>query len=351
MTDNQTMELCIVNYGMLSPTGINASMSIANVLTGISRKMRFGGIEDMKFVPVTLGVAEYINKDHSNSERMYKLMERAFEESVSAIKGKNPYASPVRLYLGLPKPRPGLATDLKRLMTEEVHLLEIKTGLKLSVEFIFEDHDSGIVALSKAAKEIDTGTFNFVVIGGVDSFVSQKTIRWLENEKRLKCSTNSSGFTPGEAAAFCLLCNNQTAESLELAVKARILSAATKEEPNTPDTGIQTSGQGLSMAIAEALSPLAEDEQIDETFCTLKGLRYEAEEFAFSIPPNGRKLKNPGEFTSLQMNWGDIGAASVPALICYAIEKRDLGFAEAGNNLIFTLSPGKSRSAALIRTT
>ncbi len=55
------MGLCIVNYGMQSPTGTDVSMSIANVLAGIVRVVKFKDIEDMKFNPVPLGVAEYVN--------------------------------------------------------------------------------------------------------------------------------------------------------------------------------------------------------------------------------------------------------------------------------------------------
>jgi hypothetical protein len=175
-------------------------------------------------------------------------------------------------------------------------------------------------------------------------------VEWLEEQRLLKCSTNRNGFTPGEAACFCLLCSEQTAKQYQLPIKARIIRAAIAREPYLPGSEIPTAGKGITTAIATVLQSLPENAQVAETFCTLKGLRHEVEEFSFSIVKTGQKIQQPGVYTTLISNWGDIGAASAPALICYAAEKKELGFAEAGHHLIFTMSPGGSRSAALIQT-
>jgi 3-oxoacyl-[acyl-carrier-protein] synthase-1 len=333
---------------MRSPTGTTAPMSIANVLAGIYRKRRFKAIEDRNFVPVTLGMADYLNKKCSNNVRMHLLMERAFEETVQVLLKTN--SKSIKLFMGVPAARPGLDQEFISQLNEKLHGLGIVTGLNLSIDYIRENHDSGMIALSKAADFLKAGLGDFVLIGGVDSYVSKETVAWLESQQLLKCSTNRNGFTPGEAASFCLLCTEQTAKQYQLPIKARILRVATAREPYLPGSEIPTAGKGITTAIATALQSLPENAQVAETFCTLKGLRHEVEEFSFSIVKTGQKIQQPGVFTTLVPNWGDIGAASAPALICYAAEKKELGFAEAGYQLIFTFSPGDSRSAALIQT-
>ncbi|MBU3916422.1 hypothetical protein KKA14_12880, partial [bacterium] len=220
---------------------------------------------------------------------------------------------------------------------------------KIKTEFIREDHSSGMIALEKAREEIQNGDYEFCLVAGVDSFVSEKTIEWLERENQLKCSTNKNGYTPGEAASCLLVCDELTANRYELPVKAKILDVVSSEELAFAGSGIPTTGKGLSTAISGVLKSLEEGEKVHETFCTLKGLRREAEEFGYSNMIAGPFLRKPGEYSSLASCWGDVGAASATALICYAIEKNSLGFAEGPNNLIFTISSGKSRSAALIR--
>ncbi|MCG8333997.1 MAG: hypothetical protein MJE63_05740 [Proteobacteria bacterium] len=344
------MTVCIVSYGMQSPTGTSASMSIANVIAGIARTVRFNSIEDMRFNPVTLGMAQYLPDDSPNSGRISQLMAPALEETLKDFSKEDLGTRPIKIYIGIPRHRPGLDMSIESLLGQSLEILKLQKSLNLEWSFIRENHDSGCIALMHAMEDLETKTCRFAVIGGVDSFVSEETVEWLEKEKYLKCSTNPKGFTPGEAASFCLLCSEQTANELNLPIKGKVLKSATKKEPHLPGAESPTSGKGLSQAIESVLQTLPEDQQIDETFCTLKGLRHEAEEFSFTIPRTGFRFTSPGTFTTLVPNWGDIGAASAPALICYALEKRSLEFSEPGYNLIFTQSPGSSRSAALIQT-
>jgi 3-oxoacyl-[acyl-carrier-protein] synthase-1 len=345
-----SLDLCVVNYGLRSPTGTDAAMSIANVLTGICRKMRFSTIEDSNFEPVTLGVAEYLDKTATLSERTFRLLEGAWKEVIETFSQINRKVPVLKLFLGLPASRPGMDSNFLQRLQAKLQHLEILNDINLSTNYIREDHDAGIFALAKASDYLRSGAGEFVLIGGADSCVSQETVDWLEEKQWLKCSTNRKGYTPGEAACFCLLCAEQTAKAYNMPIKTRILTVATEQEPNLPGSEQPTAGRALTGAIASVLEFLPANEQIAETFCTLKGLPHEAEEFALTLSRIGNRFSHPGEFTTFQMNWGDIGAASVPALICYAAEKKALGFADPGHHLIFSLSPGGSRSAALIQT-
>jgi 3-oxoacyl-[acyl-carrier-protein] synthase I len=291
-------------------------------------------------------LAEYINQQYSINARFEELLVSALEESLQPLEEKEK----IMLLLALPKDRPGLdftlPIELKKVVSEVV----AQSGKRIEIEMIREDHDSGLIAINRADELIQNEKTDFCLVAGVDSFVHQDTVSWLEDSGKLKCSSNRNGFVPGEAAAGCLICNEKTAIRLNLPVLANILGVASAEEPSFSQKDVPNGGRGLSRAIGQVLEPLSEGERVRETFCTMKGVRHEALEYSFAAMRCGSLLEQPTEYTALTPFWGDIGAASGPALIVYAIEKKSLGFSEAGHNLIFTQSPGGSRSAALVQT-
>lgn len=347
----EQMDLCIVSCGIQSPTGIGAPMSIANVMAGISRITRNKTILDTKFAPVSLGTAQYLENKLPNSTRMVSLLIPALKEALEALQTIATPFKNIPLVLGLPKQRPGLDQALTGTLKTEIAEFNLRSKVQLIPEFICSDHDSGIMALNQAEQFLRENRSEMVLVGGVDSFISAKTIAWLEREGQLYCSANKNGYTPGEAAACFLVCAEKTALAYKLPIRAKVLKTATVKEPSASDPTLVNAGKGVSQAVAQVLAQLPEAERVQEIFCTLKGVRTEAKEFAFGMMEVGPRFEKPGEFTSLCQRWGDIGAASAPALIGYALEKRALEFAEGGYQLILTLSPGGSRSTALIRTT
>jgi 3-oxoacyl-[acyl-carrier-protein] synthase-1 len=324
-------------------------MSIANVLAGISRISRVKDMRDKKFERVALGTAKYISTTESNLGRIKKLLMPAIQEAIAILNEHDKFPQPLNLIVGLPRHRPGLDRNLVDKLEKLIAAFNIGSKIKLIPEFICQDHDAGVIALQKIIQKQREN--EFTLIGGVDSFVSNETVTWMERENRLYCSTNKNGFTPGEAAACCLVCDETNALNHRLPIKARIFSSATAKEPSATDLELVNTGKGLSQAFGSVLEQLPENERVQEIFCTLKGVRTEAEEFAFSLMKISSQLESPGSFTSLSQRWGDIGAASAPALMVYAIEKKSLGYSKSGHHLVFTQSPGGSRSAVLIQTT
>jgi 3-oxoacyl-[acyl-carrier-protein] synthase-1 len=322
-------------------------MSIANVMAGIPRKSRSQKIIDTKQRPVVLGIAKYLSQNLNLNTRFTGLLIPALAETMQILEGKKGIS--LKFLLGLPKPRPGLASTLISELEASLSKTTFKPDIKFNLEIIRRDHDSGLVAMTKAVEALQNGEVEFCLVGGVDSYVHQKTISWLEKEEQLICSSNNNGYTPGEAAALCLLCEEKIALKYQLPVLAKILGTATAEEPSVKQEDLPNTGKGLSQAINMVLKSLPENELIQETFCTLKGLRHEAMEYSFSIMTSSTLLEKPGSFSSFSLYWGDIGAASAPALMVYAIEKKSLGYSKGGHHLVFTQSPGSSRSAALLQ--
>ena len=344
------MELCIISNGLRSPTGLSAAMSIANVLAGISRISRTETIIDKSFKPVSLGIAEYIGQSVPNTARFIDLLIPSIKEAIQVLIDHQALPEKLPLLLGLPRERPGLERTLESELALALSHLESQVGIGILPEFIRRDHDAGMVGFIKAEEICQSNPNDFVLVAGIDSFVSEETIAWLEQSQQLNCTGNKFGFTPGEAAACCLVCAEATAHKLQLPIRAKIVHSTTALEPTFFDDSSINAGRGLSEAMTTVLESLPDDEQIQEIVCTLKGQRSEAQEFGMSTMGIGKRLSKPGEYVSLNSRWGDIGAASGPALVCYVMEKKALEFEEAGYSLIFTIPPGGYRSAALIQT-
>jgi 3-oxoacyl-[acyl-carrier-protein] synthase-1 len=325
-------------------------MSIANVMAGIARVGSIEGIEDDRCNPVPMGIAGYLETYYSNRTRITKLLGPSVAEATKLLEVKLAGTLSLQVILCLPKERPGLDEAAVSELESQLREMALRSNFKISISIIREDHSGGLLALEKLVKTLEETEEEFFLISGVDSFIDGDTAKWLERNGELKCSTNPEGYTPGEAAASILLCRERTAATYDLEIKAKLLAIASATERSLPGSEVPTTGIGLSTAIKEVLQHLPEGEQVCGSYCTLKGLRYESEEHAYSNIVAGPSLKKPGEYASLATSWGDVGAASAPALICYASEKQQQGFGEGDYHLIFTLSPGGSRAAALIQT-
>lgn len=323
-------------------------MSISTVLANIARIFTFRQIEDKHFNPISLGISRYLPDDLPLSKRFTTLMVPALDEAIGPLKKMTPDIDSIPVLIGLPKQRPGLDEDLESIVISEFNRSDTALNSRYTVEFIREDHDSGCLGMREAERRLSSDEADVIVAGGVESYIDPRTIEWLENQKRLKCTSNRYGFIPGEAAAFCLLSTQTFAEKNDLPVKARIRAISTAKETALPGSDTPVTGKALTQVLCDVLTSLPEEKTVAEIFCTLSGLRPEAEEFAYSLYRIGKFLDKPGEYSSVAGYWGDIGAASAPALIGYAVEKTALGYGEGPYNLVFTQSPEGSRSAVLL---
>lgn len=342
------MNLCIINAGAQTPNGTDLTMSVATLLANIARIYTFRPIEDSDFNPVSLGLARYLPDDLHLSERFTELFIPALQETVGVVDETECDSASIPVLVGLPKQRPGLDDDMESILASALNGSDIALKKRCLLEFIREDHDSGLIGMSEAERRLSSGEAEVVVVGGVESYIDPRTIEWLEEKRLLKCTSNRFGFIPGEAAVFCLLTTDAFAAKKEWPIKARIRAISSAHETALPGSNIQATGKALTQVLRDVLTALPEEESIAEIFCTLKGLRQEAEEHAYSLPRIGRYLDKPGEFLSVAGYWGDVGTASAPALIAYAMEKAALRNEKGSYNLIFTQSPGGSRSAALL---
>jgi len=161
----------------------------------------------------------------------------------------------------------------------------------------------------------------------------------------------SDGFLALTAAGFVLLCSREKAQSMGLACAAEIVSTGRGAEQRLCFTGMPNLGEGLTQALHAAFSsehcPL---QQLRATYSDLNGESWRADEWGYTFVRTGERHASPINMRHPAANWGDIGAASGPALVAlasveltYNLEPHDMVLVWASSDL------NPSRSACILR--
>ncbi len=347
----EIIDTVIVHYGAHTPVGIDAVESISSCRAGLTRLTIYPEYEDKNWKPVTVGSIGYIPDTLDYSVRFIDICWPALEEALNPFEKKLKKPLKIPVLIGMPEPRPGLPDSMDSLLLDSVKKLGRIKDLNLEVQFIPKGHSSGLLALHQAKEMIENQVFDYVMIGGVDSYLDNDTLTWLEESGRLMCSYNENGFIPGEAAAFCLLASQKTIENTDISGKARVVQTSCTEEKNTLASKQLCLGAALTQAIQTCLAGLKDGELVDQVFCGLNGEDYPSREWGYSSLRLRKKLDQNHTLNTGTGSWGDVGAATGPLSICHAVHSGEWGYADGPLTLLFTSSLGTDRAATLLNIT
>jgi 3-oxoacyl-[acyl-carrier-protein] synthase-1 len=208
-------------------------------------------------------------------------------------------------------------------------------------------HASFLIAVAHAVDWIQAGREQFVLVGGVDSYLDAATLERLDEAGRLHSDQNRDGFIPGEGAAFCLLTSLDTAARLRLEPFAIVLTPASTTEPFPFTSDGVCTGQGLTEALRAALAA-ADNAKADWTLCDMNGESFRAAEWIYAYLRTGRQHADPLELWHPADCYGDIGAASGAVLTTLAIAAWRRNYARGNRALVWTSSDGHERSAVVL---
>lgn len=109
---------------------------------------------------------------------------------------------------------------------------------------------TGVAELTKLAwHDIESEIVELAIVGGVDSWVDESSLLWLERRKRLKSPTMPVGLPPGEAAGFLLMERDHRAKARNAASLA-VLQSVTLEQEIHPHLAAEAStGKALSKTL------------------------------------------------------------------------------------------------------
>lgn len=341
-------EIAILGVGARTPLGYDRESSAAAVRAGISV------IEEHPFMIDRFGMPMKVTRDAAlppdlfGPDRLLALAEPAARAGLAPLAGVEG-AGPVAVVFSTGEARPGQEAGTDAELAGRLRGALQGAARLDPVGHSMSGHAGGILAFEAARRLLAEGRAEFVLAGGVDSYLCPDTLEWLDETEQLHSDENIYGFCPGEAAGFVLLARAEAARRLGLAPALWLLSAGTAREDNLIKTDDICLGEGLAAAFTAAATPLQEGEAVDRILCDMNGERYRGNEYGFAALRVPGLFRDAADFEAPADCWGDVGAASAPLHAALVAEAGARGYAPGPLSLLWAGSEAGLRGAAILR--
>src|SRR6185312_8092551 len=192
-------DLDMVSIGMVTAVGLDAPSSCA------AMRAKLDGFQETRFVGPggdrLVGAPVPLPRNWVGEKRMAHLAAGAVTEAFEKVPEARGQAA---LILCLAEEeRPGRPVkDPSALLRQIAKIVEVE--LHSHSRIVAHGRPSGHVALQYARKLISSGKVRYVMIAGVDTYLTTGSIAHYLAEGRLLSPDNPNGFIPGEAAAAVL---------------------------------------------------------------------------------------------------------------------------------------------------
>ena len=284
-------------------------------------------------------------------DRFAALAAPAVEEALAHfdVEGLLGSAKGVPVVLALPEPRPGLSEEMLRSIGRRI-LRHVSGSAPVSGTKVMPiGHAGGVAAFGRALDVLKEGRSDLLLVGGVESYLFGDTLDWLDGIDQLHSERTTWGFSPGEAAAFCLLASPGAVRKLGLEPMIDVISEGSAVEPNRNLTETVCIGAGMTAAWRAALEKAAISEPfVAHTICDMNGDPYRGNEVGFAMLRTKEYFLDKADFETPAECWGDVGAASGPLFAVLAAMAQSKGYAPGPYTLAFAGSDGGVRSAMVL---
>jgi 3-oxoacyl-[acyl-carrier-protein] synthase-1 len=297
-------------------------------------------------MPVTCSSVTGVTDGHRGYLRQFRMAVRAFSAAIAGAGLDERLVGESTMHLVLAEPdRPGMDNRLEQEVVRKMTRVLGISDLSSRTSLTRTGHAGVFDAIQAATAMLAAGRARRVLVGGIDGYLDELTLEWLNDTGRLKTEANPKGFVPGEAAAFLVLEQDASVRERGGTAMARIAGAGTAMEANSVYEKTACTGDGLSTAIRSARQ-LAGMLPLALTICDLNGERYRANEWglamsrAFDGPPPGL-LWHPAD------SLGDCGAAAGVLNVAFgtlALTRRVIG----DGVLVWGSSDDGERGAAVL---
>ncbi|HYK91728.1 MAG TPA: beta-ketoacyl synthase N-terminal-like domain-containing protein [Acidobacteriota bacterium] len=345
------MRVVVTGTGARTSVGRTALATAAAIRAGIAMFNEHPFMRDTAGNRMVVALAPYLEAHSLLPDRLAELAGPAAMEATSLLARSEGQKPLIPVFVGLPRVRPGRAKDLG-VIAKRVRDDASGAGLRIGkVTMIETGHSAGAMAIQAAWDLVRSGAAEFVLAGGVDSYLEPETLEWLEANDQLHSAgptNNSYGFIPGEAGSFALLATARAAERQKLSSSTELVIAATTQETKLIKTDAVCLGEGLA-ALFRALSGVPAMLRADHLYCDMNGEPYRADEFGFATIRSGGIFRDPSSFTTPADCWGDVGAASGPLFLMLADAAIKKGYAPGPILAAFTSSESGERCGFVAR--
>lgn len=340
-------QLAITGLGLVTPVGLYAEAAIAALRAGVSRLSRIESFEievdDDVFEAVIGAEVPQLTRGRLGSSRLAKMMQPAFEEVIQDA-GIEPGAR-LGVYLGTAGANPADRMLDYGASTRQTLLDSVPEGFKIvHAKLVPAGRASVLQAIRTAAEALEQDLIDIAIIGAVDSWVTPRSLSWLQENGKLAEYPRRTGTMPGEAAGFIALESPQHATQRSATVYASITASAGRHET------IQWGEPNNAVALAQSIQSVAGDvsEPNALVISDLSGERYRAMEWVMAQPKAIWYHQNLAHWNPADCI-GDTGAASGAVMLAWAAWALRRGYAGAENILVWGASDEGAREAVMLQ--
>ncbi len=329
-----TAALDILSIGMVTAVGLDAPSSCA------AMRARLDGFQETRFIGAggdwLIGAPVPLPRNWLGEKRLAHLAAGAIVEALATVPKARVGETALILCLAEETRAGRLAPDGQSLLKRIGEIVEVSTHHRSRI--IAHGRPSGIVALQQARKMLAEGEVEYVMIAGVDSYLSTGSIAQYLGDRRLLTADNPNGFIPGEAAA-ALLCGKPGSGGLALHGVGLAREAAFIYNGLDEDGAhLPLRGDGMTGAYRAAFRETGiEMNRLGYRIADLIGEQYWFKQSALAAL---RLVRGRHEFQDIWSpgeSLGNIGAAVVPAMVGMAFTAAQKGYA-AGNPVLVEAS-------------
>ena len=341
----------ITAIGALTPLGESVEATCAAIEAGISRVTEHAYYQctpdDPEWdedLPLFSASVPTIDPFTDGLDRFMELAMPSLTEVMEKSNLKRTDLAQTSFYLSLPQQDEatfnlGLAANLLPALCKQTGLTSFQNTK------INQSGHTGVFAhISEASDLLESGSSEFCIVGGVDSYLLENRLAFLDSTWRIRSDRNVDGFIPGEASIMLMLETESHARARGAQILAKITSIAEGLEPDVISSEKTSSGSGLTQAIRGILDN-SSNKNFESVYCSLNGESYYAFEWGIQVTRLNSafdklaNLEHPAEYV------GDIGAATGGLLIASATNALQNGLNESNNALLWSSADTEQRMA------
>ena len=344
----------IVSAGMFTPVGLSARAAAAAIRGSIGRAFE-ESVYNRRTEPQIIARigSEYLTPlarvdEQGMTTTHYRMLQLGAPALAEAAEGMS---EPLPLMLALPEVPPGARDPIGPAFLEQLST-EAEVKLALAESRVFRQGGAGgMFALAEALELLAKKAAPYVLIGGIDTFMSPRRLEEASLEGRLKASDTMDYFIPGEGASFLLLGAPGRAKRAGERVLAEVVGVGLGNEPGHRYSSKPYRGDGLAETFRNLFAQVpAEYPPVGCVYAGFTGENLPAKEWMVASTRNSKRFDNEEVAVHHPADCvGDAGAALGPIMLACAAIGLQRGY-RTSPCLVWSTSDNEARGAALLQT-
>lgn len=302
---------------MVTAVGQSAATTAAAVTAGVSR-FEDSDMLNKRLRPIRMALVReeaLPQAPELSSMMMPSRQERMLRLAVAALNDLAQQGVSIEslpLFLALPENLPGKTTPWQG---NFIQLLSALSGSEFAAasRAVSLGRAGGLHAIDLAHKYFAASDGDFVLVGGVDTYLDPGLLARLDAEDRLSLEGAADGFIPGEGAAFLLLARESAKSRLHSPLMTVSVPGFGNEAGHYYGSAPYL-GNGLAAAVSQALDN-GGTTQVSELWTSINGEQFWQKELGVAMSRNsaamsaGTRIEHPADCI------GDLGAACAFAML------------------------------------